>query len=92
MKSYFNTKIRKLQGLFDTLVPVFQVRYENPDSVILLTVEANTVEEAKAKALQNKEFTDLIVLEQYSEKHLYAYKPEGLYVVGKIEFLTDGKW
>ena len=92
MKKYFNTKLRKLQGLFDTLNPVYQVKYENPDSVILITLEAETEEEAKNKALKNEEFNKYIIKEEYNEKYLYAYKPNGLYVIGKVEHITGGNW
>ena len=92
MKKYFDAKLKKIRGLFDNLNPVFQVRYENPDSVIRITLEAETEEEAKNKALQNEEFTKHIIKDKYDEKYLYAYKPDGLYVINKVEHLTNGKW
>jgi hypothetical protein len=90
---YFNPKTKKTQKLFDTLNPVYKVRYENPlvgdkGEAVYITLEANNEEEAKDKAMLNKEFTKHIFMKYYDRKYLQAYKPIGNYVIGKIEYFS----
>jgi hypothetical protein len=88
---YFNPKTGKTQKLFDTLNPVYTVRYMNhlvgdKGEAVYITLEANSEEEAKDKAMANKEFTKYIFMKYYDRKYLTAYKPQGNYVIGKIQY------
>jgi hypothetical protein len=90
---YFNPKTGKTQKLFDTLNPVYTVRYVNPyvgdkGEAVYITLEANEEEEAKDKAMLNKEFTKHIFMKYYDRKYLTAYKPSGNYVINKVQYFS----
>jgi len=91
MEKYFNQEAKKTEGLFETLNPVYRVVYKNPivgnrGESVYITLEANNEEQAKEKAMQNKEFTGYIFMKYFDGKYLKAYKPTGLYVIGKVEY------
>ena len=90
MEKYFDPKTKKTQGLFETLNPVYTVKYENPTTgegeYVKITLEADNEEEAKNKAMKNKEFVDHIFMKYYDNNYLQAYKPIGIYVIGKMEY------
>jgi len=88
---YTNPKTKKAQKLFDTLNPVYTVRYINPTcgykgEALYLTVEANSEEEAKDLAMENKKFVGHIYMKYYDKKYLDAYKPIGNYVIGRVDY------
>ena len=96
MEKYYNPKTKKNQDLFETetLCPVFRVCCRTPNIVIgdkgcavYLNVEACNENEAKDKALLNKEFTKHLYLKDFNkDKHLEVYTPSGLYVIGRVEY------
>lgn len=86
MEKYFNPSLKKMEGLFESLNPVFTVRYENNESdAVYITLEAENEEQAKDKAMVNPEFTQYIQMELFNRENLDAYKPVGLYVIGRVE-------
>jgi hypothetical protein len=87
----FNLKTKKTENLFETLNPVYQIRYSNPiygniDEFVVITLEADDEKQAKIKAMNNQEFTSHIEGKHYDIEYLTAFKPKGLYVIGKVEY------
>jgi hypothetical protein len=83
---YTNPKTGKTQKLFDELLPVYTVRYENPDrgGVIYITLCAKDKTEAINNAMHNKEFYDYIPLQYFKREYFNVYKALGNYVIGKV--------
>lgn len=91
MNKYFNPKTKKQEKLFETLNPVYRVCYENPlvgnrGECVYITLEAENEDDAKIKAMNNEEFTKYIWGKYFDKKYLKAYKPTGLYIIGKVEY------
>lgn len=92
MKKYYNPKNKKIEPLFETLNPVFRVScchepvIGDKGAAVYLIVEATDEEQAKDKAMLNPEFTKHIRTKDFNRKYLDAYKPSGLYVIGKVEY------
>lgn len=92
----FNPQTKKNQDLFEieSLCPVFRVSCRVQDVVngdkgcaVYLNVEACNEEEAKDKALLNKEFTKHLHMERFNkERHLEVSTPTGLYVIGRVDY------
>lgn len=89
---YTNPKTGKTQKLFDELLPVYTVRYENPNSggVIYITLCAKDETEAINKAMHNKEFYSHIQLQYFKKEYFNVYKALGNYVIGKV-ICTDSE-
>src|ERR1035437_3057224 len=83
---YTNPKTGKTQKLFDELLPVYTVRYENPNSggVIYITLCAKDETEAISKAMDNYEFKSHIDKQYYDKSYFNSYKALGNYVIGKV--------
>lgn len=91
MNKYYNPNTKKTERLFESLNPVYRVCYSNPQvgykgEAVYITIEAENEDDAKIKAMNNDEFTKHIVGKYYDRKYLEAYKPNGLYVIGKVEY------
>jgi len=94
MKTYFNPIGKKMEGLFESLNPVFTVKYENSpienkSGTVYITLEAENEEQAKDKAMVNPEFIQYIQMESFDRENLNAYKPVGLYVIGRVEYFEE---
>jgi len=98
MKVY-NTKTKKNQDLFETLIPVFTVGCTNYNIVngykgcaVYINVSAEDEETAKDLAVNNEEFMSHInrhykeKVKENKKKHLVVFKPTGSYVIGKVEY------
>ena len=93
MKVY-NPKTKKNQDLFETLIPVFTVGCTNDNVVngdkgcaVYINVSAENEELAKNLALANEEFMSHIRDQKnFDKKYLVAFKPTGLYVIGKVTY------
>ena len=89
---YTNPQTGKAQKLFDTLIPVFAVRCNEPavkgykGCSVIIFVDAKDETEAKIKALKNKEFTSHIDIKYFDRKHLTVYKPTGIYKIGEVMY------
>ena len=88
---FHNSKTGKLQVLFDVLNKVYTVCYSNHEvgykgEALYITLEAETEEQAKDKAMQNEEFLKHIEMGFYKRKYLSAYQPKGNYVIGKVKY------
>jgi hypothetical protein len=89
---YYNPKTKKMQKLFDELVPVFTVGCTNNNVVsgdkgcaVYFTTEAQDEEHAKDKAMLNTHFMSHIRdVKNFDRKYLHVYKPVGNYVIGKV--------
>lgn len=95
MKKYYNPETKKQhEDLFEELCPVFTVCCRTPNIVdgykgaaVYLNVEACNEEEAKNKALKNKAFTEHLHMKTFNkDRHLDVYRPNGLYVIGRVEY------
>jgi len=91
MEKYYNPNTKKTEGLFESLNPVYRVCYINPlvgnkGESVWVTLEAENEDDAKIKAMNIEEFTKHIWKKYYDQKYLTAYKPTGLYVIGKVEY------
>lgn len=93
MKVY-NTKTKKNQDLFESLIPTWTVGCThdwlvNGDKgcAVYVNVSAETKEEAKDLALQNKEFMSHITDKKGLKKDsLVVFKPIGSYVIGEVSY------
>lgn len=84
---YYNPKSKKMEDMWETLVPVYTVRYEMPEGkMVYITLEAQNEEEAKDKAMVNPKFIEHIPIKDFDREYLTAYKPSGLYVIGRVEY------
>jgi hypothetical protein len=83
---YTNPKTGKTQKLFDELLSVYTVRYENPNrsGVIYITVSAKNNTEAINKAMDNNEFRSHIKLQYFKREYFNVYKALGNYVIDKV--------
>jgi hypothetical protein len=91
MEEFYNPKTKKTEYLFETLNPVYEVKYENIDTgdygeAVYVVLEADNEEDAKDKAMENNEFAKHIVMKYYDRRYLDAYKPTGLYIIGKVRY------
>jgi len=90
----FNTKTKKTQDLFETLIPVFTVCCTNDNIVngdkgcaVYINVSAENEEQAKELALANEEFMSHIYKkDEFDKKYLKTFKPTGNYVIGKVQY------
>jgi len=90
---YLNPDTGKTQKLFDenTLIPTWTVKYEDPTrgnkgEAVYMTVSAKDEWDAKTKALAYGEFTQHLTPEFWELRYLTAYKAEGNYIIGKVEY------
>jgi hypothetical protein len=91
MNKFFNPITKKMEKLFETLIPVYTVCYENPlvgnkGESVYITLEAEDENDAKIKAMNNDEFTSYIQGKYFNRKYLKAYKPTDLYVIGQVKY------
>ena len=89
---YTNPETGKTQRLFDTLLPSYTVRYENPNNggVVYITVSAKDETEATNKAMHNKEFYSHVQIQFFKKEYFNVYKALGNYVIGKV-ICTDSE-
>jgi hypothetical protein len=89
---YTNPKTGKTQKLFEELLPVYTVRYENPNNggVVYITISAKDKIEAINNAMHNDEFKSHIKKEHYNKSYFNVYKALGNYVIGKV-ICTDSE-
>ena len=85
---YTNPKTGKTQKLFEELLPVYTVRYENPNSggIVYITVSAKNETEATNKAMHNEEFYYHVQIHLFKREYFNVYKALGNYVIGKVIF------
>jgi hypothetical protein len=90
---YTDPKTGKTQKLFGTLLPTYTVCIRNENVLdgykgcaVYITVAALNMEEAKDKAMQNKEFAKHIRMKEFDRKYLSVFNPTGNYVIGKVEY------
>ena len=89
---YTNPKTGKTQKLFEELLPVYTVRYENPNSggIVYITVSAKNETEATNKAMHNEEFYYHVQIHLFKREYFNVYKALGNYVIGKV-ICTDSE-
>ncbi len=90
---YTDPKTGKPQKLFGTLLPTYTVCIRNENILdgykgcsVYITVAALNMEEAKDKAMKNKEFTKHIRMKEFDRKYLSVFNPTGNYVIGKVNY------
>ena len=90
---YTDPKTGKAQKLFGTLLPTYTVCIRNENVLdgyrgcaVYITVAALNMEEAKDKAMANKEFTKHIRMKNFDRKYLSVFNPTGNYVIGKVNY------
>ncbi len=90
---YHNPKTGKPEKLFGTLIPVFTVCCTNDNLIngykgcaIYYTIQAYNEQEAKEKALKNKEFTKHFSIDPIEERYLTVFKPTGNYKIGEVKY------
>lgn len=93
MKKFYNPrKQRNEEDLFDDSVPVFSVSaHDNAvngykGAAVYLNVEAENEDQAKEKALKNKEFIQHLNEGYKDKKYLSTHEPSGLFVIGRVEY------
>jgi len=90
----FNTKTKKNEDLFETLIPTFTVCCTNDNIVegykgcaVYINVSAENEELAKNIAITNEEFMSHIHdKDGFDKKYLQTFKPTGNYVIGRVEY------
>ena len=90
----FNTKTKKNEDLFETLIPTFTVCCTNDNIVegykgcaVYINVSAEDEDSAKDIALANEEFMSHIHKDvEFNKKYLKTFKPTGNYVIGKVKY------
>ena len=86
---YHNPNTKKSEKLFDTLIPVYDVKYANPvhgwkgESVSII-LEADNEQAAIDKAIKNEEFINYIDMKHFDKNYITVHKPIGNYVIGKV--------
>ena len=90
---YLNKETGKVQRLFceETLIPVWNVRYEDPyvgnkGEAVYMTVSAKDEKDAKTQALACTEFSQHITPSFYNARYLTAFKAEGNYKIGEVQY------
>ena len=90
---YCDPKTGKGGKLFGTLLPTYTVCIRNENVLdgykgcsVYITVAALNMEEAKDKAMKNKEFTKHIRMKEFDRKYLSVFNPTGNYVIGKVNY------
>ena len=90
---YLNIDTGEMQKLFkeETLIPVWNVRYEDPTrgnkgEAVYYTVSAKDETEAKTLALACTDFNKHILPEHYDARYLTVYKPVGNYKIGEVQY------
>jgi hypothetical protein len=90
---YFNPETQKTQRLFceEVLIPVWNVRYEDPNvgnkgEAVYYTVSAKDEKDAKTQALACTDFNKHILPEHYNARYLTVYKPVGNYKIGEVRY------
>jgi hypothetical protein len=86
---YHNPKTGKPQKLFETLIPVYDVKYANPvhgweGETVNIIIDADNEQEAISKALKNQEFIGYIDMKHFNKNYITVHKPIGNYVIGKV--------
>ena len=86
---YYNPKTKKSQKLFETLLPVYNVKYANPvhgwkGETVDIVLDADNEQDAIDKAMKNQEFINYIDMNHFDKNYITVHKPIGNYVIGKV--------